>query len=599
MSNCYCDHAVAGLPTEDRLLEEVTVRLITCEEREAFDLLMEREHYLHNATAVGQVLRYVALYRGQWVALLTFCSAALHLKFRDRLLQWSPRQVAGRRHLIAQNSRFLILPSTGQWPNLASRVLKLTCDRLRQDWKEHFGHPVLLAETFVDPQRFRGTCYRAAGWQPLGQTKGFERSRQDYYIDNEHPKELWVRPLGRGALAQLQAKELAPELGNGAPPPPPPPPVRTELMSSFWEFARLRLTDPRSARGQRHSLASIVTVAALAIASGCQGPHAIGEFAQSLNHGQRRQLRFRRVAGTKHQFEMACERTFERLFKEISCDELRAVYSEWMATLDPAPLKVLHLDGKVVRNAGPAPARLQKDPALVQAVASVDTPCELQKPKAQKALMLVNFQTPSQKVIDQIAVPQDTNEEAAVAAHLPKMDLAGVLLIGDAAHTVKANCRLITQEKGGDYLFFLKGNQPTALAKAQQLLLGALPPYGSVDRQGTRSDCGAQTLGHGGGCQDPGDPRGGADLPDRPQGPDPTAGPSHQDHNGNRLWRDEPFARGSLTGAITPVGAGILVDRRQAALPAGSHATGGSLPGPQHGGRAKPVDPQVRSDLPL
>lgn len=81
---------------------------------------------------------------------------------------------------MAQNSRFLILPATGRWPNLASRILKLVCDRLPEDWRRHFGHPVLLAETFVDPQRFRGTCYKAAGGLALGQTKGFERCGQDY-----------------------------------------------------------------------------------------------------------------------------------------------------------------------------------------------------------------------------------------------------------------------------------------------------------------------------------------------------------------------------------------------------------------------------------
>ena len=105
-----------------------------------------------------------------------------------------------------------------------------------------------------------------------------------------------------------------------------------------------------------------------------------------------------------------------------------------MATLDKEAPKVLHLDGKALRNADPAPPQLKEDPALV--------------------------------------------EEAAVAAHLLKMDLAGILIIGDAAHTVKANCRLITQQKGGDYLFFLKKNQPKALAKAQQLLLGTVPPSG-------------------------------------------------------------------------------------------------------------------------
>ena len=92
----------------------------------------------------------------------------------------------------------------------------------------------------------------------------------------------------------------------------------------------------------------------------------------------------------------------------------------------------------------------------------------------------MNFQTPQQRLIDQIAVPQDTNEEAAVAAHLSQMDLAGVLIIADTAQPLKANCRQFTQMKGGDYLFVLKGNQPFALSKTQQLLLGKLPPSGPV-----------------------------------------------------------------------------------------------------------------------
>ena len=141
--------------------------------------------------------------------MLTFDSAALHLKPRDRFLHWSARQVQERRHLIAQKSRFLVLPTTGRWPNLASRALKLACARLAQDWQNHLGHPVLLAETFVDPQRFPGTCYRAANWQALGRTRGFARRGQDYYLDTQHPKELWVSPLGRVAFRQLPSPTLA------------------------------------------------------------------------------------------------------------------------------------------------------------------------------------------------------------------------------------------------------------------------------------------------------------------------------------------------------------------------------------------------------
>jgi hypothetical protein len=359
-------------------------------------------------------------------------------------------------------------------------VLKLVCARLSKDWQEAFGHPVLLVETFVDPTRFRGACYRAANWQALGKTRGFERRGQDYYLDVKHPKELWVYPLGRTALKRLRAGVLSPELHEGGRALPPPLPVKTAKLSSLTDFVRQQVRDERDPHGVRHPLSAMIALAMLAIGAGCQGPHAIAQFAQSLNHGQRRRLGCRRRPGHPRQFVVPCERTFYRLFEAINPDELRQSYTAWMATVDKTPLRVLHLDGKVLRNADPAPARLQADETLARAAAALDTPADLQKPKAEKALTLVNFQTPEQRLVDQIAVPRDTNEEAAVAAHLPKMDLTGVVLIGDAAHTVKANCRHLTQVAGADYLFFLKGNQPTALAKAQSLLPGNTPPSGPI-----------------------------------------------------------------------------------------------------------------------
>lgn len=361
-------------------------------------------------------------------------------------------------------------------------MLKLVCARLAQDWQDAFGHPVLLVETFVDPQRFRGTCYRAANWQALGRTQGFARCGQDYYLDTRHPKELWVCPLGRGALPRLRAPALAEALREGGRALPPPVPVKTAQMSSLAGFIGRRVRDPRDPHGVRHWIGSVIATAALAIAAGCQGPHAIAEFAQSLNHGQRRRLGCRPTPGARRQFDVPCERTFERWLKGIDSGQLRQAFADWMATLDPEPVSVLHLDGKVLRNADPAPARLAQEPALAAAAAALDTPLDQQKPKAEKALTRVNFQTPDQRLIDPIAVPQDTHEEAAVAAHLPKMDLTGVLVIADAAHTTKANCRHLTQEQGADCLFFLKGNQPHAHAKAQQLLAGDFSPSGPVER---------------------------------------------------------------------------------------------------------------------
>lgn len=118
--------------------------------------LLTDELYLKNPMAVGQVPHHVAEYEGRWVALLVCSSAALHLKPRNRWLKWSAGQVKERRHLIAQNARFLVLASAGDWPNPASCVLKLTGERLSQDWSQHLGHPVLARDTFVARQCFRG-----------------------------------------------------------------------------------------------------------------------------------------------------------------------------------------------------------------------------------------------------------------------------------------------------------------------------------------------------------------------------------------------------------------------------------------------------------
>ena len=126
------------------------------------------------------------------------------------------------------------------------------------------------------------------------------------------------------------------------------------------------------------------------------------------------------------EYDVPCERTFRRLLEKVDPEQLKNVLVDWMAAEDPAPLQLVHVDGKVVKNAQPAPARSAGQQAEAASAEPCEVPAELQKPKADKALMLVNFQTTDQRLVDQVAVPRDTNEEAAVAAHLPKMDLAGV-----------------------------------------------------------------------------------------------------------------------------------------------------------------------------
>jgi hypothetical protein len=479
MSLHLADTLKGPFGSERKLKKRICVRLIEPHERERFDAILAAEHYLHNPTAVGAVLRYVATDGDEWLALLVFCSAALHLKARDQWLQWKPSEVALRRHLIAQNSRFLVRTQAHRYPNLASCILGLVAGRIAQDWQGAFGHPVLALETFIDPQRFRGTCYRAAGWKRLGKTFGSKRSYQDFYQDTEHPKELWMRTLEPGDLARLRQGRLPEELrAPGAKPPPPPSPVPTGQLDSLWEHFRRGVSDYRDPQGLRHPLPAILTIIALAVCAGCHGPEAIGEFARDLNRHQRRRLRCRPRRGKPGQYDVPSTDTFRRALKKVDSISLAKSLIGWMKIQDPEPDVWVHFDGKVLKWAEPAAATDEQ-------VAKAHVPAEIdpasQKPKANQSLALVNFLTPDQKLVGQVAVPRNTNEEAAVAAQLGSMDLTGLRLGFDAAHMVKANLRQLTFINGADYAGRLKANQPNALAKAQQLLPGAVPPSASVE----------------------------------------------------------------------------------------------------------------------
>ena len=144
-------------------LGEVVVRPICSSEESRYQELMQQYHYLGALPKISETLWYVATWREDWVALLSFSACALKCAARDRWIGWDFRHRYSRLKLVVNNSRFLILPDWHVF-NLGSRVLSLCQRRLGSDWEARFGHGVLLLETFVDPQRFRGTVYRAANW---------------------------------------------------------------------------------------------------------------------------------------------------------------------------------------------------------------------------------------------------------------------------------------------------------------------------------------------------------------------------------------------------------------------------------------------------
>ena len=156
--------------------------------------LLQQHHYRGFSGAVGENVQYVAWDAGgRELAVLVFGAAAWQVAPRDQFIGWSVAQRTARLGWIANHQRFLIFPWV-RVPHLASHLLALAVRRLSRDWQSRYGHPVWLVETFVDPERFSGTAYQAAGWRPVGRTTG--RTRQDRHRTLHTPiKTVWVRAL--------------------------------------------------------------------------------------------------------------------------------------------------------------------------------------------------------------------------------------------------------------------------------------------------------------------------------------------------------------------------------------------------------------------
>ena len=158
-----------------------------------FNSLMEHYHYLAYEQPVGEHLKYLAWAQGRPIACLAWSSAPRHLGSRDRYIGWNAEARRRNIRFIAYNTRFLILPWV-RVPHLASHILGKVTRALSEDWERMYGHPVYFAETFIDPGRFRGICYRAANWQLLGLTTG--RGKNDQTNKPNRPvKEVLGLPL--------------------------------------------------------------------------------------------------------------------------------------------------------------------------------------------------------------------------------------------------------------------------------------------------------------------------------------------------------------------------------------------------------------------
>lgn len=432
-----CSPAQRPLPEEPAVLPRVLqVQVLdTPELRGRAQALLAAHHYLGAVQAVGEQVHYaVSDAQGEWVAVLIFAAAALHLRPRDTWIGWSDEQRRRRLALVVNNVRFLLLPERTV-PNLGSAVLSRVLVRLSDDWQARYAHPVLLVETFVDPERFQGTVYRASGWTELGRTKGNGRKSRDYYENHDRPKRLFARELVKNVRRSLQAEHLKGALAAVE----AKAPVRSTLKAAELESlsALFRaVPDYRSRIGQYPLFALLGLTACAYLAAAPRGQKDLAAFAGRLSSRQRAALGVRRTEAGD--YPAPSQPTFCRMFKRVSEEQIEQVLLAHQQQVRGAPPAgdIVVLDGKEPGHSG--------------------------------GLNVVTAMTsPSLHYLGSAVVPDKTNEIPTVRELCERIDLDGRLVSIDALHTQSETARRIVLEHGGDFLMTVKANQPGVQAVVQ------------------------------------------------------------------------------------------------------------------------------------
>lgn len=434
-------------------LDELIVRPMTYEEQPRWIALMDTHHYLGFRQLVGTYLCYVAMLKEEWVALLSWSWAALKSGHRDRWIGWDEALKKKRLRYVVNNSRFLILPGVSI-KNLASKILSLNLRRLSSDWENAYKHPVILAETFVDPARFKGTSYKAAGWIALGETSGYGK-RKNAYIFHGHKKVLWVKPMHSKALKLLTDDFVHPVLCSSQ-----NKGVRMDMnqlpvagKGGLTDYLA-KIPDPRKARGIRHSLMALLSLSVCAALCGIVTFEGIAGWSQTLTEQALRVLGFRRG-------KPPSEPTIRRLLQSINTDLVDRYLTQWVIKkLQEGSISSIALDGKTLRGSYDGEG---------------------------KPLHLLSAIVHKQGVVvAQKKVPDKTNEIPMVKTLLKNLDLEGTVVTSDAMHTQNKTASFLVEKKKADYVMTVKDNQKTLKDHLQSLSKEAFSPCGlPSNQQGT------------------------------------------------------------------------------------------------------------------
>lgn len=410
-----------------------------------FETTMQARHCLGSAHPVGDYLRQIVRNcLGEPVALLAWGPASYALKDRDLHISWDAHKRRTRLKLIVQNRRFALLTGKGAAPNLASQVLAASLRCLCEQWEQAHGYRPLMAESFTDPQKHEGTCYKASNWQPVGTTAGYSRHRADYYIPNDDPKCLWLYPLRPDAKKLLCAPTLPEPYARGLSPAPTGAlPLNARQMDSLHElFARAK--DPRG-KNTTFRIRPVLTIVAMALLAGRRDIAEITRFGNILSQPQRQAIGLPRQKNTRF-WRVPSYNVYYQLLRRMDNEAFASLLNEWMSQHAGTLPGALAMDGKMIRDQIGILTLASHEDGAPHYSAIYDKKegtkrCEMKAAQAQlKAL--------------------------------PQLD--GKIITADALHCQKQTAELITA-KGGDYVLQIKDNQRTLHKHAQAK--GARPPF--------------------------------------------------------------------------------------------------------------------------
>lgn len=306
-------------------LRAVVVRPIEDDEERRWLELMRSHHYLGFGKSQGRRILYVATLDGEWVGLLSWAAAALHVRCRDQWIGWD--SVAKRQRLcqITNNTRFLVLPGA-KIKNLASRILALNLRRLRGDWLARHGYEIHLTETFVDPERFRGTCYLAQGWTHIGFSEGFGKDPSGAYAEHGKRKMMLVRPLIPDAQYRLRNPVIDDGDGDG------------RLMLDVRKLqldgkgglldVMLKIPSVRMKECSRYRQYKVLALMTCALLSGARSHIQVGRYVKSLTEAELTRLGL----GPN---ERPSRWTLWRLIGRIDTERFDREVSEWLLGAGP------------------------------------------------------------------------------------------------------------------------------------------------------------------------------------------------------------------------------------------------------------------------